>query len=176
MQVADGERLRHIALPAMLFAQPRAYPPQRGGQGKPVGHQARRGGVITGRNAGDEPGDVQPRRAAGMTRGHTIARVVGKQQFQRGLAGGPDLRRIRDHRHSGGNRRGAGRPKIGASFDLHRAQKAGSGRLEALDVAEGWDGDAQLARGAQNRGARRHGHRPPINVDGDGAHTISTAP
>ena len=149
MQVADGKRLFHITLPAALFAQPRANPPQGRRQREIVGDNLRRLLMVARGDSRDEAGDVQPGGASGPAGADAVAGVVGEQQFQRGLARCSHFVRIVNHYHSLRRGRGAGGPKVGPPFDLHRAQEAGSGRLKALDVAERRDAKAEGARRAR---------------------------
>ena len=60
-------------------------------------------------------------RASGLAGADAIARMVGEQQFERGLARRAHLVRVVDHDHSLRRGRGARGPEVGPSFDLHRA-------------------------------------------------------
>src|ERR1035441_2447846 len=146
MQVADGKRLFHVALPTALLAQPWANPSKGRGQRQIVGDNLRRLRVVGGADPRYEAGDVQPGRTASLARPDAVTGVVGEQEFKRGLTCRPHFFRIINHDHSLRSRRGAGRPEIGPPFDLHRAQKARGGWLKPLDMAQRWDRKAEAAR------------------------------
>src|SRR5208282_3560197 len=168
MQVADRERLLHLTLPTPLFAQPRTNAPKGGWQGEVVCNDVRGLPDVAGGYAFDEVGDVKPRGASRPTGPHAVARMIGEQQFERGLARCAHFFGVSYHLHSLRRGRRAGRPKVSPSLNLYCAQKAGSGRLEALDVAERRDAQAQLARGAEDRGAGWDGDGAAVNGKREG--------
>ena len=76
MQVADGKRFFHVALPTALLAQLRANPPQGGRQSQIVSYNLRRFRVVARGDARDKARDVQPGRAPSLAGPDAVAGVV----------------------------------------------------------------------------------------------------
>jgi hypothetical protein len=124
VQRADGQALVALAPAARLLAEARADPPDRAGQGEPVGDALHAAPSVAGRDLVDESGDVQARRAPRRARRDALAGVVRQQQLEGHLPRPAQILAVGRHDHALVNRHGARRRERAPSLHLHRAQEA----------------------------------------------------
>ncbi len=94
-----------------------------------------------------------------------IERMVGEEEFERGLAGGCYLRGFGADDHAFGNRKRAGGHQLRHLLDFDQAHAAGGLQGEAFVIAEGGDFDAVLLGGVDHE--RAWGGFDCLAVDGE---------
>ena len=99
--------------------------------------------------------------------GEAVQRVVGDVQLHHVAAQAGQLAGLGAHHHVLPHRGGAGRRVAFHPVDLHQADPAGTKGLQRFGGAQPRNLDPRLGRGAHNRGAGRHGHRPAIDRQRD---------
>ena len=106
--------------------------------------------------------------------------AFGEQQLDHRAADLPQLRGfgLDVHAFSGGRHAGSLQVGIALAFrsaHLHKAEPACSHSREPIELAEGGDVKAVLARGFQQRCARSHSHIAVVDPQGDDAHGLTSA-
>ena len=157
---ADGGRLVENAAAAALFARMMAKAAQHPASGSAWRMVADRLVQAARFDLADHRGNVQLQRAEAMARRKTIPHVVAEKQFQRGAARLVDFLGFAFDDHAGDGLGGAGghQAALAVGHHLDQANLAGGQRPALFEVAKGWDVQADLPRGLQDRLARA---RPP---------------
>ena len=99
--------------------------------------------------------------------GEAIERVIGDIELHHPFAEFAQPFIAGDNRHAGGHQRGAACRRAGAAFDFHQAEPAGPEGVQRVGGAELGHLDADFGGRAHQRGAFRHGHIKPVDLQRD---------